>query len=378
MALTPILLLNTISQLAVAFTSGMVAYKLGRQKQCLMKRPFIVLCALFFVMGLLNILWATGSISVSSWDNSFVLPLFNLAVLGVWFYLALRISGHHNLNYLTAVFVMAVNAFLVFRNNALISDLLISLTLLALFFHIGLINHFFVRKLSYFGMAYASLHALVSLLAHLAVADYVGGLWFIPNAALIVLVFMMFREGHFCNMPQEPAHEHIPVIIEIFKFGLFVVGLSMFLILGVLGVHELGHSLAAEAFGCSHDTFFGLGYALTHVECGSGSGSVLISLAGFILTVMISALMFLVGNDFARRISYLLLAFSFITATDDFAMLGVPHSGIIVIVFFSALLIAYGIMLIVKEYEVEYEKYETDMCSMHCSTDTHADRGGDT
>jgi hypothetical protein len=173
----------------------------------------------------------------------------------------------------------------------------------------------------------------------------------------------MWREGHVCAPKFTPVKHHIPVIVEVFKFGIFIVGLGVFLMLGTLGVHELGHSLAAKSFNCAHSTEFGIGQAVTHVECKSNAGETFIILGGFILTLIISLLMYFLGNDFARRMSYLLIAFSLLAAIDDFAVMHMPKSLLMTSVFVSTLLIGYGIVLIVRNYEHEYENYEASVCA---------------
>jgi hypothetical protein len=212
-------------------------------------------------------------------------------------------------------------------------------------------------------MAYGLSIPAVSALSHFTGVQYFHSFWFIPNAILLYLLFIKMRQGHFCMIPYEPAKHHIPVVVEVFKFSFFVIALSVFLMLGTLGVHELGHSITAKAFGCSHETSFGIGHAVTHVMCESSAGSILIILGGFILTLVVSLLMYFMGNDFAKRLSFLLLAFSMLISIDDFTVLNMPYSVIVIIVFISALLIGYGISLIVRNYELEYARYEASVCT---------------
>jgi len=147
----------------------------------------------------------------------------------------------------------------------------------------------------------------------------------------------------------------LPIILEIFKFSLFIIGFVILLMLGTLGVHELGHSIAAKAFGCTHETTFGIGRAMTHVVCDNPVNSTLITLSGLFLTLVISIIMYFTGNDFTRRAAFLLFAFSILTAFDDFGALGMPYYFAVLSVFVAAFLTGYGIMLIVRDYHKDYE-----------------------
>jgi hypothetical protein len=150
----------------------------------------------------------------------------------------------------------------------------------------------------------------------------------------------------------------------VFKFGFFVITLSSFLMLGTLGVHELGHSLAAQLFGCAHQTDFGMGFAVTHVECASNAGFVWIALAGFLLTALIALVIHLTGHAFSKRISWLLLGFAILIAVDDFETLHMTNSGLVLMVLLASGVIVYSIVKVVKAYELEYARHESRICAM--------------
>ena len=366
MVFEPVVIVNGLSQLSAAAVSLFLALKLRKEKECLLQKPFYLLSAAFFAISLLNMLWFFGLVNVSEWDNLFIGPIFNLAFLAVWFYTGLLISGNRHIYYFIPLFIMSINALLLFKNLAVVCDVITGLVLIGIFFHLGFANHHFIKKMSYVGMGYGFLIPAVAVFSHIKEIPYLNSFWFIPTAAVFYLLFLMWKQGHVCISMHEPEKHHIPVIVEVFRLGSFVVGLSILLMLGTLGVHELGHSITAHIFGCSHETSFGIGRAVTHVVCDSALGSTLIILAGFILTVKISFLMYFMGNNFAKRISYLLLGFSIITAFDDFSVLGVPYSAIIVLVFASAMLVGYGLVLVVNNYELEYKNYEESICAPAC------------
>ncbi len=354
----PVIFINGLSQAAAGVVSLLLALKLKQEKRCMLEKPFYLLAISFFVMSLLNILWATGMIQISNMDSMFVLPFFHLAILAVWFYVGIVMSGHDNVLWLIPIFIMSINGLLLFKSLAMISDIITGLMLVGVFFYIGFVNRKMIKHISLAGMVYGFSIIGAALLAHIGGTRHIDSFWFIPSAIMFYLVFCMLNEENICNVKSSTHKHHIPIIVESIKLGLFVIGLSVFLMLGTLGVHELGHSLAANAMGCSHETSFGIGFAKTHIVCESDAGTTLITLAGLIMTLIVAALLYFMGNDFARRIALLIIAFSFITAVEDFGALGLPQSLFVIVIFISAVLICYGLVLVVRNYEKEYEAHE--------------------
>ncbi|HII71549.1 TPA: hypothetical protein HA265_02230, partial [Candidatus Woesearchaeota archaeon] len=261
------LVMNGLSQFAASFTSLLLALKLQKERTCGLYHPFFLLSASFFGLAVLNMLWFIGAISLSPWDHMIVGPLFNIVFLAILFYTVLFISGHRHLYLLLPLFLIGISTFLVFSGLAGISDIITGVALVGMFFYIGFIDHHLLKMLSLVGMVYGFLLVCVSVSTYLLGIPYLFSWWFIPTLAVFYLLFMMHQKGHVCSAPEE--HGHVPVIVEVMKFGVFVIALSIFLILGTLGVHELGHSLAANAFGCEHKTSFGVGFAVTSVSCDS-------------------------------------------------------------------------------------------------------------
>ena len=373
MAYEPVIVLNGLSQVAAAAVSLFIALKLRRDRGEALQKPFWFLSAALIIAGLINLLWFFRVIDVSEWDNLFIGPLFNFVFLAVWFYVAMVVSGHRRIYYLIPVFIMSANVLLLFNSLAVVCDVLIGLVLIGVFFHLGFVDHYLVRRMSYAGMAYGFLLPAASVLSYFIGLQYVYSLWFLPNLAMVYLLYLMGRERRIFVSVHDTGStgkHHIPVVVEVFKFGFYIVCLCVFLMLGTLGVHEMGHSLVAKSFGCSYQTRFDISHAVTHVECESAAGSSLIVLGGFVLTLVISLLMYFMGNDFARKLAFLIFGFSIITAVDDFIVLGLPYSAVIAFVFVSAIVIGIGMVRVVKDYELEYEKYEAGVGGVCAAAET--------
>ncbi|MBW2964497.1 hypothetical protein KY363_03480 [Candidatus Woesearchaeota archaeon] len=363
MAFEPILLVNCIVQLASALAALLVARGLGKGKSCALQKPFYLMSLALGIMSMLNLLWFSGVLSISILDNLLIGPFFHLIMLAVWFYVGLMMSGHDHFYYLIPLFIMSINVLLLLSNLALVTDIIVGLVLVGIFFYVGFVDHHLLKKLSYIGMVYGASISAVSVVRYLFGIGYLTSYWFIPDAVLLYLLFRLRKSGYLCASNHADVPHHIPVVVEVFKFGFFVIALSFFMMLGTLGMHELGHSLAAGFLGCEHSTSFGISFAITHVSCSSDAGATAITLGGFVLTLLVSLMMFFIGNDFTRKMSYMLIAFSLLTAMDDFSVLGLPYSLMVIAVFIAALLAGYGLILIVKDYEAEYERYESKVCS---------------
>ena len=363
MAFQPIIIANGLSQVAVSVAAIVLALKLGKEKKSLLKKPFYLLSAAFLIVALINILWSFGIIAVSEADNMIIGPIFNLVFLGVWFYTGIVLSGHRHIYYLIPLFIMSINAFLLFKNLAVVSDVITGLALMGVFFHLGFVDNNIMKKMSFAGMAYGLLLAAISVISHVTGLTHTNSFWFIPNIAVIYIFYLLWQDSSIHPSLQVSQKHHIPVIAEIFKLGLFIMSISLFVMLGTLGVHELGHSLAAKSFGCSHSTVFSIGKAVTHVVCDSASGSTFIALAGLILTVAISIIIYSMGNGFAKRVAYMIFGFSILIAVDDLAVLNTPYSAITALIVVSSIFIGYSIVRIARNYESEYRDYEASLHS---------------
>jgi len=360
------LILNGLSGLAVAAMSLMLALKLKKEKGCVIRGQFYFLTFTFLLLSLLNILWFFSRVDISEWDRMFIAPLFNLVFVAVWFYTGLAVSGHRRIYYIVPLFMMSINVALILNGLSIFSDILSGFMIAGIFFYIGVLHKHVARSVGWTGIAYGLLVSSASISAYFLGTGYMHLFMVVPNIALFSLLLMIFRRGHTCALSGGCERSHTPMIVEVMKFGFFIVVFTIFLMLGTLGTHELGHSLAAKTFGCTHETVFGIGRAVTHVSCDDGDGRTVITLGGLILTVFVSLSLFLAGNDFARKMSLLLLALSVLVSIDDFSALGLPDSMIVSAVFVSMFLISYGLFLIVNQYGLEYDTYEASIDRPGC------------
>jgi hypothetical protein len=361
MPFEPMLFANASSQLAAAVATLLLALKLKKEKRCSLQNPFYILSVLLLALSLVNFLWSFGIISITSADNSYTIPIFNLSVIAVWLYTAIRMLGYKQIYYAYPLIITIASAVLILYRQAFASDLLLGFAVIAVFMSILLRKQSLGLREGLEGIAFGLSFMLASAAAFFYKLDYARTFWAIPYAAFFLVMLFALHEKKLCSYCREHQRHPVPLIVRVLKFGFFVVGLSVLLMLGILGVHELGHSIVANLYGCEHETTFGIGYAKTHVQCESDSGTVLIKLGGLSLTLLVSLSFLFMGNDFARKISSLLFAFSMLISAEDVTSLDLPYSIVMILFFVAATLTAYGMYLLVTDYELE-SRYSGSAC----------------
>ena len=135
MSFETLLLVNGISRFVVAIASLFVGFLLSREKESRIPTPLYILSAVLFVSALLDLFWYFGLIGFSEADLAFVSPGFNIAMMAVWFYIGILISEHRNIYYFIPLFIMSINALLLFSDLAVVCDIISGLVLIGVFLH---------------------------------------------------------------------------------------------------------------------------------------------------------------------------------------------------------------------------------------------------
>ncbi len=350
----PIIFINGLSQFCAALIALLLALKIhDKEKQ--LRNPFYILAGIFTGIAVLNFLWSFNLIPMSLWDHLIVGPVFNIAFLGVWSFVSLRLSGHRHLYFLIPAFMVG-GVILISVGLAPLSDVLAGAALVCSFFFAGFINNHLLRWFSFTGIIYGLVLLMTGIATHLTKTAYLNSLWFIPTVAAGILLYSIYKKGHLLRF-HDCGHKDLPAIFEVLKFGMFINALFLFLAIGTLGVHEFGHSIAASLFSCAHSTSFGSGFAVTSISCPGNEGVIFIALAGFLLTAIFSALIYVTGSEYARKIGIVTGALSLFISIDDFKSIGMPESGMFLVVFISSALIVFGIASIIRSYEKEYSNH---------------------
>jgi len=155
---------------------------------------------------------------------------------------------------------------------------------------------------------------------------------------------------------KETPFEHLVHQIEVetrhlLKNFVFVILLSVFILISTIGIHEFGHVIAANHYGCEYRTIlFEEGTSpYTEIFCPDGKFNKMIILAGPLLPILLASLLIIVGGKFVREMALMILGFNFILTYRDFTDLGFPESIKIGVIILGTILFMTGIILLNHE-----------------------------
>ena len=141
-------------------------------------------------------------------------------------------------------------------------------------------------------------------------------------------------------------------IIFISRFIIFMIAFNVFLVIATASLHELGHFLASEHFGCQYQ---GLSYMSgmhpsMRIACPTDSQISKITLAGIISTSFIALLLYVLRNPLVRYLSMIIFSLGVIIATTDLFYLGLHFLVIIVLNLASYLIFSLAMIKIILIY----------------------------
>jgi hypothetical protein len=144
--------------------------------------------------------------------------------------------------------------------------------------------------------------------------------------------------------------------ILIIKFLLFMVSVSIFVALGTMTIHEMGHVIVSRVYGCTtSQIIFNFGeLPYTEVGCIENTNMTFILLAGLISTSIISIVMFFSGRYITRYISGIIFSIGLLASTIDLYFLNQNIIIITIINIIAYLLLVLSIIKISMLYFKEY------------------------
>jgi hypothetical protein len=144
----------------------------------------------------------------------------------------------------------------------------------------------------------------------------------------------------------------LSLTIFIIRFVIFITSISIFVTVGTVAIHELGHSIAAQKMGCPYNTImFQPGHLPnTEVSCFENANITYLLLAGLITTTIFSILIFIAASGIIRYLAAVIFSIGLITATIDLQALSVDSSVIIIMSLISYIVLALSTIKIVMIY----------------------------
>ena len=127
------------------------------------------------------------------------------------------------------------------------------------------------------------------------------------------------------------------------KLWFFVIGLSSFIIIGSITVHEFGHAVAGVSLGCDIEsiTLYAQGTnPNTNIRCSDNIANVLVSLAGMTFNILFGIIFLFAERPIINKMAYMFFGFGLYSGKMDLQSIGFP-------VIISSLVSLVGICLII-------------------------------
>ncbi|HII68416.1 TPA: hypothetical protein HA270_00940, partial [Candidatus Woesearchaeota archaeon] len=112
---------------------------------------------------------------------------------------------------------------------------------------------------------------------------------------------------------------------EGFRLWLYIVLLASFIIIGSVGVHEMGHALAGAMLGCDVQAVFLYSQAenpYASVSCSADISLFMVSIAGMAANVIFALFFLLSERLFMRFIAYMFFGFGLFGSKMDLQSIG--------------------------------------------------------
>ncbi|MBS3164171.1 hypothetical protein J4439_01955 [Candidatus Woesearchaeota archaeon] len=281
-----------------------------------MMQPISLLGALFVFQAVLSLSSGLGVFSASADAEAAqtVLLVPTALLLGI---LVQRLTGHRELRTLLCCYAAALFAIV-----ALLSARLLDVQFLSYFYITVLFLHleFFpqpeLSRAGYFGLMFAGPITLltVSSLTH---RPLLAALAHLPLFLSFQMLDRAIPSSRVTVLREPLVHFSMQ---RAARFLGFLTTFYLFAGLAVIGLHEVGHALAASSSGCEHSK--AVIYDLrdsphTEISCERGYNDHLLTLGGFAATTLVGALLLLLGTGLSEPLGLFVVGFGFLISFSD-------------------------------------------------------------
>lgn len=258
------------------------------------------------------------------------------------------------------IYIPAIFLRVSFFNFILISSLLIMMVL----FIILISSSDFVKS-SKFAIFYCSVSLIFQLIL-LFKNQFFS--WMSPISNIFFFAFIFFFLSDLKKLPpilihkKQKYHENT-YLFDFLRYFVFILILTNFIFIGVLGIHEGGHFFVSKMIPeCNLEKIVYDGNLLrTEILCGESINDIRKVLLGGIGLPLLVALLFLFGGGtFMKEVSLLIVGFDILISYKDFIDLGFSQ---IISTFFStlgALILIVAIAVLAKSRTLEEEFIHLD------------------
>ena len=310
---------------------------------------------MFLVYSFLNIVWGVGIITPIESDFILIGGLFNIITALFFVIIVYNLTSDKNLLYvlflfLLTAFAMPLNTYLFFSAVSFVSYAIIAIASFDLF----LPSSKLLRKAGSFSLFYSLISIFLLITASRNISK---AWWFIPNIILFTMFLFLVLDienwGQKQKKESKQRKRKILYPLLFIKFVIFISFVTIFALLSTIVLHEMGHALAGQYYGCerSRAVIYDIS-DLPHTEmiCRGYYNDTIITLTGIFLPIIIGLIFLLTGSGFTTNLSCLIFGFSLIIPSLDLESLNVSQSSIFIVILSGFVILIYGIVRLSASY----------------------------
>lgn len=343
-----IFLLNGLSYISVALFSFWLYYSFFSQKGLSRKAAKVIgVNGIFYlIFGILNFAWSLNLVLPNEKDFGLLNTGLVIVSSVLIVYCIHIITQKKSILYLLIAFVMAMFAVSIGSSSSYAIALATSFVLTAIIFvELASFSNFYLKIASYFGMGYSLTSLLLVVLLFQGYRHHML-FWFIPNSMLALVVWLLYLDvksfGIYGKKKKTKKTAFFYYAAPVLRYIIFISCISAFMLLSTVSIHELGHALSAQYYGCSKykAVIYDTGPPHTEILCESYYNDLVISLAGLAASLVAVLVFVVIDNEFTKEIAYLMFGFGFLISYSDLKGLGISESILLFIALLALIIIA--------------------------------------
>jgi len=335
-AMSILLALNGLGAALIAIFAFFIYFR--NKKAALpgsLRMSILLFSAVYLATALMHSVWLFG---ITSNISSDIILLQTFTLLSTIFILSRifhEITGRAHLTILVLFYAVAALGIIVSNLNIMLLFVLSHIFLMLMFLDMLLYQDIAVNEMAASGFLYALLSLTFSLLVLYGYSFSIIP-WFLSSAFMLgLLYFLKLELEQLKTRAQRAAPRKINQMhytIRLAKFLGFIASFILFIFIGTVALHELGHALLGHWYHCDESQAILYDRGLvphTILLCPESSNIVIVTFGGLALPLFMGLLLLLSANAVTRHLSLAIAATSILISHRDFLDLSMPFSLVI-------------------------------------------------
>ncbi len=350
--------LNGISLVAISFLSFYCFFVWSKNQQLAkIKKTIGVTGLCYIVYSSLVLLWSLEVINPIGSDFPLIVGIFNVFKAILFVILIYYMIRNKNLLYFLFLFLLTTLAILFSINTFFLVVSLASYAIMSIAsFDLFLLPNRYLKRVGILSLTYSTLSIFLLIFVFFE-KNILNIWWFVPNILLfliLVLFILAVKHSEIDQYRGYPPKIRKAILSLLFlKFIIFLSSVTLFILLSTIAIHEMGHSLTAQYYGCerSKAVIYDItGSAHTEMVCSGYYNDDIITIAGTLFPIAVGLIFFLTGGAFTTNIAYLIFGFALILPSKDLEVLGVSESITYLLVACGFVIMVYGVLKLSINY----------------------------